>query len=369
MNEKYKSIDDAARRVKTSAHPAKNLKVALVTIVLWGISIPFAASAPAQDNFYEGRHITLIVSTAAGTLYDTYARLTANFLPQYIPGNPDVIVQNMPGAGGLQATNYMYNIAPRDGTVIAGTHNSVPMAPLLSPNAAQFDVNRLSWIGSITSEPFLGYVMETSPVDSFEDAKTTELIMGGTSFGAAGVDFLIISNAWFGTKFNLVGGYGSTGDIKLAMENGELDGTFANSYGSLKSQSPQWLTDGTINVIIQHGLTPHPDFPDVPLFIDQAETEEQRQALQFLLAGQEFSKPYFAPPDIPEDRLEILRTAFEAMVNDPEFIEAAEAMNADVEAPMTGEELAEAVQAISETPRSVVDLIQEVLSAYRDGVR
>ena len=161
-------------------------------------------TADGAEDFYRGKQIRLIVSTDAGGAYDTYARLLAQVLKDHIPGNPAIIVQNMPGASGLKAANYIYNTAPRDGTVIAGTHSSIPTGPLTSPLAAVYDVNKLSWIGSVTSDPYIGYVWHTAPIQSLEDTRTTEVVMGGISVGSAGVDLAILAKEMFGLKFKIV---------------------------------------------------------------------------------------------------------------------------------------------------------------------
>jgi hypothetical protein len=219
------------------------------------------AAADGDNDFYNGKQIRLIVSTDAGGAYDTYARLLAQVLREHIPGNPTIIVQNMPGAAGLKAANYIYNSAPRDGTVIAGTHSSVPTGPLTSPGAALYDVNRLSWIGSITSDPYIGYVWHTAPINSLEDAKSIEVVMGGMSVGTAGTDLSILAKEMFGLKFKIVTGYKASTDVKLAMEKGEVQGTFANAWSSVKAADPEFLTEKKIRIIVQHGSTDVPICP------------------------------------------------------------------------------------------------------------
>ena len=201
----------------------KMMPLSLGIVLLAGGSMK-AEPAEAADDFYRSKQIRLIVSTGPAGAYDTYARLLAVHLGDHIPGNPTVIVENMPGASGLKTANYIYNTAPHDGTVIAGTHRSVPTAPLTSPEGVQFDVNKFSWIGNVTSDPYVGYVWNTSPVQSLEEAKTTEVITGGVSLGSAGVDMAIIGKEPFGLKLRIVTGYKASNDVKLAMERGEIDG-------------------------------------------------------------------------------------------------------------------------------------------------
>ena len=336
-------------------------------LALSGLIAVGTAAQAADDGFYKGKQVRLIVSTDPAGAYDTYARLLAAHMGDHIPGKPSLIVQNMPGASGLRTANYMFTTAPRDGTVIAGTHSSVPTAPLTTPDVASFDVNKFSWIGSAASDPYVGYVWNTSPVQSLEDARTKEVIMGGVSLGSAGVDMAVIGRDLFGLKLKIVTGYKASNDVKLAMERGEVHGTFANAWSSIKTSEPTWLRDHKIKVIVQHGFKPLPDLPDVPLFIDLAKTEQDRQALIFLLARQEAAKPYFAPPDIPATRLETLRIAFAETLRDPAFVADSTRMGLTLDGPMTGEELAALVQKLSATPASVVTRINGIFDAFQTG--
>jgi tripartite-type tricarboxylate transporter receptor subunit TctC len=171
----------------------------------------------------------------------------------------------MPGASGLKAANYMATSAPRDGAVIAATHAGILTAQLTSPGAATFDAGRLSWIGSITTDPFVGYVWHTTPIKTLADTRTTEVIMGGVSVGSASVDYGILARDLFGLKLKLVNGYKSSNDVKLAMERGEVQGAFANGWSSIRNAEPEWIRDGKIRIIVQHGFQPLPELPDVPL--------------------------------------------------------------------------------------------------------
>jgi tripartite-type tricarboxylate transporter receptor subunit TctC len=318
--------------------------------------------ARAQDDFYKGRQIRLVVSTDAGGAYDTYARLLAQVMKEHIPGNPTIIVQNMPGAGGLKVANYIAATAPRDGTVIAATHASILTAQLTSPGSASFEATRLSWIGSITTDPYVGYVWYTAPVKTLADTRTTEVVMGGVSVGTAGTDYGILAHDLFGLKIRTVNGYKSSNDVKLAMERGEVQGTFANGWSSIRNADSEWIRDGKIRIIVQHGFRPLPELPDVPLFISLAQTDADRQALVFMLARQEAAKPYFAPPEIPAERLAILCRAFDATVHDPRFLSLAAEANVTVEGPMTGDELSALVAKVSQTPPEVIARINRMLA-------
>jgi len=321
-------------------------------------------AAETVEQFYRGKQIRLIVSTDTGGAYDIYARLLAQVMKDHIPGNPSIIVQNMPGASGLKAANYIYNAAPRDGTVIAGTHSSVPTGPLTSHAAALYDINKLSWIGSITGDPYIGYVWHTASIKKLEDAKTSQVIMGGVSAGTAGVDLAILAKDMFGLKLRIVTGYKSSTDVKLAMERGEVEGTFANAWSSIKTADPELLTEKKILIIVQHGFKKQPELPDVPLIFDLAKTEADRQALTFMLARQQAAKPYFGPPEIPPDRLDALRRAFDATIRDPRFVAMASRVGLTLDQPMTGDELASLAIRISQTPTSVIERVTRMLTNF-----
>ena len=321
-----------------------------------------SARAWAQEDFYKGKQLRLVVSTDAGGAYDTYARLMSQILREYVPGNPTILVQNMPGASGLKAANYIATAAPRDGTVIAATHASVLTTQLTSPGAAVFEATRLSWIGSITTDPFVGYVWHTTPIKTLADMRTTEVVMGGVSVGAASTDYAIMARDMFGLKLKIVNGYKSSNDVKLAMERGEVQGAFANGWSSIRNAEPEWIRDGKIRIVVQHGFKPLPDLPDVPLFTSLAQTDADRQALVFMLARQEAAKPYFAPPDVAAERLAVLRRAFDATVRDPRFLALAAKASVTVEGPMTGEELAALVRKVAKTPPDVIARINGMLA-------
>ena len=323
--------------------------------------------AGAADAFYGGKQMRLIVSTPPGGIYDAFARLIAEHMPKHIPGQPKIIVQNMGGAAGLTAANYMYNTAPRDGTTFAGTHQSIPTAALLSPDGARYDPNKFGWIGSITKDPFIVYAWHTAPVKTLEDMFTKEFIVGGAGIGASSIDYAVIARDFFGLKLKIITGYSASPAVKLAMERGEIHGTFGNGWSDLKLQQPAWVKDGTVRILLQHGFTRHPELPEVPLFIDLAKTEVDRQALELLLARQEFSKPYFTPPEVPAERLAILRQAFEATVKDPAFLAVAGKAGLPVDSPMTGPELAAMTEKLSRTPPSVVKRIEAVFESFQAG--
>ncbi|HWG03835.1 MAG TPA: hypothetical protein VG271_02360, partial [Beijerinckiaceae bacterium] len=303
----------------------------------------------------------------AGGSYDAYARVVAMHMPDHIPGHPTIIAENMPGAGGLKSANYLYNVAPKDGLVISTGYAGLPTTQLLSPDGAQFDATKFSWIGSLTEDPYVGFVWHTSPIRTFEDMKTRETIFGGSAVGGAGTDYAIIARDMLGMKLKIVTGYPNSPDMKLAMQRGEIDGEFAESWGALNVTEPAWLKDGTVRIVIQHGFKPLRELPNVPLLIDQAKTDADRQALDLLLARQETAKPYFAPPGIPADRLAVLRKAFDATLRDPSFLADLDKEHLGINAPMNGDEIAAFTAKLAATPPSIVNRITQMLASFNDS--
>ena len=330
--------------------------------LLCGATASLAAFAAQAQDFYAGKTITIVVS--GGGQYEGYARTFSHFMPKYIPGHPNMIVQQMPGGGGLRAGNFMGQIAPRDGTTIAGTHGAVLTAGLLSPEAAHFDVTKFNWIGNATQDTYLAYVWRTAPVQTFDEVKNTEIIVGGTSVGGAGIDLAIIAKELLGYKLRIVSGYKTSPETKLAMERGEIHGTMGNAISSLLSSD--WLQTGKVRVLLQHGSKPHKLFPNVPLFRSYAKTDAERQILDIINVRQEIAKPYFAPPGVPADRLAILRKAFDSALADPEFLAEAERQKMEIDDPINGEELAAVVARVAATPPGVVKQLVGLFQNYND---
>ena len=341
----------------------QSVKVPLTFGLAAALAVAAHAATAAAEDFYAGKTISIIVD--GGGAYEAYARMLAQYLPRYIPGRPSIIVQEMPGAAGVRAANFLNNIAPRDGTVIAGLHGAVLTAPLLSPGTATFDVTRFSWIGNVTRDTYVGYVWHTSPVQSLAEARTRQLVVGGTSVGGNGIDMAIVAKELFGFKIKIVAGYRTSADTKIALERGEIDGTFANLWTSLKHTD--WLAKNLVRVIVQHGSQKHRDLPDVPLFRDFARDDAERQMLDILGLREEITRPYLAPPDVPAERLTLLRRAFDATLGDPAFLADMQRQHMEVEGPSHGEELAATVSRIAGTPPAVVERLVTLFDNYKDA--
>ncbi len=323
----------------------------------------WASSVRAQGavDFYKGRTIQFFVGYEAGSGYDLYARLMARHYGAQIPGQPNVIVQNMPGAGSIKAANYLYEVAPRDGTQIGMIGRGTPMTPLLGGKGATFkDETSFTWIGSMNNEVSVCVAWEGSGVKTIQDAMERELTTSATSLGADDTTvFPSVLNAMIGTKFKYITGYPGGAAMNLAMERGEAQGRCGWSWSSVKSTQPDWLKDGKITLLLQLSLEKHPDLPNVPAIMDFAKNDEQRRVLEVIFARQVMGRPVLAPPQMPAERTKILRRAFDATMKDPAFVADADKGQWEI-TPVTGEEIEKLMVRIYHTPPAVIELAKQV---------
>jgi tripartite-type tricarboxylate transporter receptor subunit TctC len=335
------------------------MKHGLVALLLLSAIAPVQAGDDVA-NFYRGKQVRVIVGSAPGGTYDLLARIVARHIGPHIPGNPTIIVQNQPTAGGLLMVNQLYALGPNDGTAIGAPLNGIPAAPLLQPAAARFDAAKLIWIGSTHSEPYVAYVWNTAPVQSLAELLTKQLVVGATTPGTTMNDFPLLTNAILGTKFKIVPGYASTPQMNAAMERGETEGVAAFGWFALNAQVPQWITEKKIKVIAQFGLARSRRLADVPLMIDLAKTPRDRQALAMLFGRTEYGRPYFLPPGVPADRVEALRRAFDATMKDDGFIADATRIGFELD-PLSGEKVQALVAELAGTPPEVVARVRAAL--------
>jgi tripartite-type tricarboxylate transporter receptor subunit TctC len=332
---------------------------------LFALATLCAAIAPAgaQDDpatFYKGKVVRLVVGVGVGSGYDINARLLARYLPKYIPGNPSVIVQNQPGAGSLTMTNQLYAGGPFDGTVIGASFNGLPTTPLLQPAGARFEATKINWVGSTNRETQASYVWHTAPVKTFDDVMKTETIIGAQAPGSTQYDYPVLANALFGTKFKVITGYQATPKIHLAMERGEVHGTWAN-WSTLKAIASNWIEEKKITILAQWALRKHPELPNVPLILDWAKTDADKQALQLALGRLEFGRPFFLPPNVPADRVNAIRRAFDAATKDKDFLAEAEKLKIEID-PLTGEQVAALIVDIYKTPTATVERVRAAMA-------
>jgi tripartite-type tricarboxylate transporter receptor subunit TctC len=325
----------------------------LAVAALLAVSGAGPARAAGVEEFYQGRTVQLIIGYSVGGGYDAYARLLAKHMGAHIPGHPTIVPQNMPGAGSLKATNYIYAVAPKDGSVFGAAARGMAMEPLLG--GASYDSRKFTWLGSITSEESFCASWHTSPVKTLADAANQEFIVGGNGSGSDPDIYALVLKNLFGAKIKLVTGYPGSRDIDLALERGEIAGRCGWSWDSFTSHSADWLTDGKINILVVFGSALKPGMPEnAPLVGQFTKTEEQRQIMRLIMARETLGRPYFGPPGIPEDRKAALRQAFDETMRDPEFVAEAERAKLEVN-PVPGGEVDTLLAELYATPKDVIE--------------
>jgi tripartite-type tricarboxylate transporter receptor subunit TctC len=319
-----------------------------------------AAPARAEPSF-EGKTITIVTSTGVGGVYDLTARVIARHMGRHIPGNPTLIVQNMPGGGNVLATNYMYNIAPKDGSVIATVHNAMPLHQVLHGRGVRFDAGKFNWLGSTGPENEVILVWKGVGIDTIKQAKEREVVLGATGAGSGLSIMPIAVNNVLGTRFKIVIGYKTSEDINLALERGEVQ---ARAFGinSIMAQHPDWLTGRKVAFLAQAGVKRDKELPDVPLLTELAATEEQRAILKLISAPAGLGHPYLVPPGVPADRLAVLRAAFEATLKDKAFLADVDKLQIAID-PMGAEEASRIVADTINAPPAVVAQAKAAMEA------
>ncbi|HEX2726653.1 MAG TPA: tripartite tricarboxylate transporter substrate-binding protein [Beijerinckiaceae bacterium] len=325
----------------------------LILSLLGLAALACAGPAAAQDDFYKGKTVEIIVGFGPGGGYDTYARALGQFLPKHLPGQPTVIVKNMPGAGSLTLVNYLVNIAPKDGTSFGTFDQSLILAPLFGGDAAKFDASKLSWVGSIAKGNTVCITWHTAEVKSWDDLTKKKAVFGGTGREDVRYTHAAMLRNMFGADLKIVTGYKGSSDLRIAMERGEIDGTCGDSWTSLKSTAADWVRDKKINILVQFALDTHPDVRDVPLLTEKARTDEDRAALKLLFAAQVAGRPFAGPPGVPAERLAVLRAAFDATMKDPEFLAFTERARLEVDA-VGGRAIEALVGEVYQTPPAVI---------------
>jgi tripartite-type tricarboxylate transporter receptor subunit TctC len=318
-----------------------------------------AGAATAQEPVFAGKNVTMLIGFGPGGGYDLWARVIARHLGKHLPGNPTIIPQNMEGAGSYRAANYIYNVAPKDGTAIGAISRDAVLGPLTGTQGAQFDATKFSWLGTPAIETNICIAMNTAPVKSVADLKDKELVLGDTGIGTGTHSYPKALNDILGFKFRIVGGYPSSADVFLAMERGEVQG-ICESYDSVMVRRPDWIAKGTVNVLFQGGSAPNPELKGVPFVVDLAQKPEDKQAIEFLYAGQGIGRPYVAPPGMAPDRLKILRDGFTATMSDPDFIAEAHLRKLALD-PEDGDRLEGVIKKAYATPKPIIDRIAELI--------
>jgi tripartite-type tricarboxylate transporter receptor subunit TctC len=332
--------------------------VVAITALTTGVS---RAEEQSVANFYKGKTITLIIGNDIGGGYDTQGRLMSRHLGQHIPGTPSFVVQNMPTAGGVFATNHLYNLATKDGTVIGLISRGMLVAKLTKPEGVRFDVEKFNWIGSISNETTLVAAWHTAQVKTAQDLLSKELIVGGDGPSADPEATARLLNSLIGTHFKIVSGYKGNNDILMAMERGEVEGIADWSWSNIKATKGEYLRDHKINLLMQVALDKAPDLPDVPLAIDYAKNDNDRKVMSLFFAQKAVARPVLAPPGVPADRVAALRKAFVDMSQDPKFVADAAKMKLDIN-PSASDSVESVIKVITSTPLQIAKQLAEAVA-------
>ncbi len=316
-------------------------------------------SQQSVEDFYRGRKIDLIIGYSSGGTYDLYARLVARFLGNYIPGKPLIVPRNMPGAGSRAAANWVYNVAPKDGTVLATADQSLSLQQAVGDKRINFDTTKFIYIGNPNVENNITASWHTSGIKTIDDAKKREVTAGATG-GSTSSQYPKAMNALLGTKFKIILGYPGGNDVNLALERGEVDVRGSNSWTSLKATRPDWIAEKKVNILVQIGLAKASDLPDVPLLMDLGTNGEDRNLLRALSSSTHIGRPIFTTPGTPADRVAALRKAFDTMVHDPAFIAEATREKFDID-PTTGEAMQKLVTEIVTLPAAQSERLKKII--------
>jgi tripartite-type tricarboxylate transporter receptor subunit TctC len=331
----------------------------LAMLVAALLVLPARAQTPAE--FYKGRTMRMLIPAAVGDSYDTEGRLIARHLSKFIPGNPSIVPENMPGASGRNVASYMYNVAPKDGSVIALVQQSIPLAQAMRETGINFDAAKFNWLGTPSAPISVLAVWHTAGVKTIEEAKHKEVAIGATSTAGNNFVYPKLVKELIGAKFKIITGYPGGAPIDLAMERGEVQGRGSNPWNNYKLAHPSWVSDGRLIALVQMSRNKHPELPHVPRLLDLAPNEDARKIFELMSVGADIGRPMLTTPGVPADRVKALREAFATTMADPAF--RAEAAKMDVEVdPTLGEELQALVEKMLQTDARTIELLAATLA-------
>jgi tripartite-type tricarboxylate transporter receptor subunit TctC len=323
----------------------------------------FVQTPLRADDFYAGKTISMSTHTAAGGGYDTYLRLLARHLNKHIPGKPTMLVINQPGAGGLLAVNQAGRVAPKDGTFLTLVSQGLLVHEATGQPGLQVSLKDFNWLGNLSQSSVVSVTWHTTGINTLADAKTREVTVGSTGVGSISVQVPMLLNALFGTRFKIIYGYKGAGDMNLAMARGEIDGRGGNTWASYKTANPNEIKEKKFNVLIQIGLRKEAELPHVPLLTELVAGDASKDPIaRFMSLSLAITRPVAAPPGVPEDRVKLLRRAFDATMKDPEFLAEADRLGSEID-PMSGEEVQDGVTQIMTMPRDVIERTQAMIAA------
>lgn len=333
-----------------------SIKAAALTCLCFGavLTQPVPGSAQSAADFYKGKQVSLIISTESGGGYDTYGRVLARHYGRYIPGNPSLVVQNMPGAGGIRATNHIYNSAAKDGTVLGLVHSAMTTASILTLPQVQFDTSRINWIGNMDEETAQCVSWHGSKIQTTKDMLEKPFVVGGSGAGSFLEIYPRVINNLLNAKIKVISGYKGGSEVALAMERGEVDGRCGWPMSSVRATRPDWVAEKKLVFLLQTGLTKDPALPDVPLITDFVTSADDKALLELIFVSRSILRPVFAPPDVPANRIAALRDAFMKTMADRTFVEEALKQGATI-TPMDGAKVQATIAKINQTPKAIVD--------------
>ncbi|MEA2905451.1 MAG: hypothetical protein QOI12_2838 [Alphaproteobacteria bacterium] len=336
--------------------------VALIGAAI-AVAMPRAALA---DDYFRGKTIRILAGSEAGGMYDTFARLVSRHLGEHLSGRPTIVVADMPGASGVRATNYLYEVAARDGTVLATFNKSMPFYQAMGEGGVRFKAQEFSWIGSLIQTNDVVATWHTTGVKTIEDAKRREIVMGALSYIGTNWTYPVLLNALIGTRFKVVTGYPSGIAVDHAMEKGEVEGRGSNQWSAWKTIHPDWVREGKINILTQVGLRKEPDLPNVPLLNELAQDEDQGRMLRFVSEAAAIDGPLAGPPGLAPEVVKALRDGFNAMAKDAAFQADAQRLSLDL-SPLSGEAVARIVASIMSAPTATVEKVKSIIAPPKDG--
>ncbi len=329
-------------------------------LIMIGIAAATPAAAQSGADYYKGKTVNVVVSYAPGGGYDNYSRLLARHIGDHIPGKPNVIVQNMPGGAGIVASNHVYVVAPKDGTVIAAVDQNIPMLQLLGGKGVQYDMAKVQWLGNIASSNGIAMYWSATPYKTLDDGKKVEIAMGATGANDDAWVYAKTMNALLGTKFKLIRGYAGTSAINLAIEAGEVQAMGRASYYGFASQRPDWIRDKKVTIFVQLGFQKQPELPDVPMLRELVQGDEAKQIVDLVSLPTSIGYSHWLAPEVPKARVDALRAAYVATLKDPGML--ADAQKAKLEVvPKTAAQLEALIKQTSSTPKAIREKAAAIL--------
>ena len=338
----------------------KSVKFSALPIsILGALAVAAATPALAQAPTLAGKSVTMLIGFGPGGGYDQWGRVVARHIGRHLPGKPNVVPQNMPGGGSFNAANHIYNVAPKDGTVMGIIARDAPLGPLSGMAGARFDPLKMTWVGTPATETNVCFMHNRSKVKTFGDLLQHEAIIGNTGVGTGTYTYPKALNGLLGAKFKLISGFPSSSDVILAMERGEVDGV-CESYDSAYSKRPEWFDKGVVNILFQAGIEPNTHIKSAPFLLDLVKNPEQKLAVEYLYAGQGIGRPFVAPPGMTPEVTKMVRDAFMATMKDPDFLADTKKGKLEVE-PEDGQKLEALIKRIYATPKKIVEQVAQLI--------